>query len=76
MTDNWNDRRVNNTCDTIPPMIESIGFNNIYWQSIINSEELTLYLYNAYFDDRQTVKRVRVIGTSGHFNRLSEITLW
>ena len=75
VNDNWTDHRVT-TCDVVPPPIESIGFNNIYWQSIINSEDLTLYLYNAYFDNRQTVNKVRVLGVSDHFNLLTNTTLW
>lgn len=73
--DDWTDHRVI-TCDAKPPLIESIGFNNIYWQSIINTEELTLFLYNTFFDRRQKIRKIRVIGVSDHFNRLVNTTLW
>ena len=64
------------TCDLKPPPIQTIHMNNIYWQSIVNTEDLNLYLYNAYYDNRQTTNKLRIIGISDHYNKLTNTSLW
>ena len=49
------------TCDTELPSIEEIDFNNIFWQTIPNTNKTQYFLYNAFYDNRGTDKYVRVV---------------
>ena len=49
------------TCDTELPTIEEIDFNNIFWQTIPNTNKTQYFLYNAFYDNRGTDKYVRVV---------------
>ena len=49
------------TCDTSLPSIEEIDFNNIFWQTIPNTNKTQYFLYNAYYDNRGTDKYVKVV---------------
>ena len=49
------------TCDTRLPSIEEIDFNNIFWQTIPNTNKIEFFLYNAYYDNRGTDKYVRIV---------------
>ena len=49
------------TCDTELPRIEEIDFNNIFWQTIPNTNKTQYFLYNAFYDNRGTDKYVRVV---------------
>ena len=56
----WNGTDIT-TCDTELPAIEEIDFNNIFWQTIPNTNKTQYFLYNAFYDNRGTDKYVRVI---------------
>ena len=49
------------TCDTELPSIKDIDFNNIFWQTIPNTNKTQYFLYNAFYDNRGTDKYVRVV---------------
>jgi hypothetical protein len=63
-------------CNTEFPSPLSIKFNNIYWQSIINTQDLTIFLLNAYYDNRQSTKKVRIIAVTDHYKVLERKKLW
>ena len=52
-----------NVCETCLPSIKEIDFNNIFWQTIPNTNKTQYFLYNAYYDNRGNTKYVRVVGT-------------
>ena len=52
-----------NTCNTTIPGLTQISFNNIYWQTLEINDKTEYYLYNAYYDNRGTVKMVRIIAS-------------
>ena len=60
--DNWKGKDII-ICDTDLPSIEEIDFNNIFWQTIPNTNKTQYFLYNAFYDNRGTDKYVRVIGS-------------
>ncbi|XP_054165998.1 uncharacterized protein LOC128963508 [Oppia nitens] len=64
------------TCYKYPPSIEKIAFNNIYWQSVIIDQNTTYYAYNAYYDNRENMTKVRIIGVTDHFAQLVNQTFW
>ena len=47
----WKEEGID-TCDTSLPSIEEIHFNNIFWQTIPNTNKTQYFLYNAYYDNR------------------------
>ena len=49
------------TCDTELPSIEEIDFNNIFWQTIPNTNKTQYFLYNAFYYNRGNDKYVRVV---------------
>ena len=51
------------TCDTEIPGFQDIDFNNIFWQTIPNTNKTQYFFYNAYYDNRGDQKYVRVVGT-------------
>ncbi len=63
-------------CNTELPSPLSIKFNNIYWQSIINTQDLTTFLLNAFYDNRQSTKKVRIIAVTDHYKVLERKKLW
>jgi hypothetical protein len=63
-------------CKTELPSPLSIKFNNIYWQSIINTQDLTIFLLNAFYDNRQSTKKVRIIAVTDHYKVLERKKLW
>jgi hypothetical protein len=63
-------------CNTEFPSPLSIKFNNIYWQSIINTQDLTIFLLNAYYDNRRSTKKVRIIAVTDHYKVLERKKLW
>ncbi len=71
----WNMKDVK-ICNTELPSPLSIKFNNIYWQSIINTENLTIFLFNAYYDKRQSTKKVRIVTVTDHYLALARKKLW
>ena len=57
--DNWKGKDII-TCDTDLPSIEEIDFNNIFYQTIPNTNEF--FFYNAFYDNRGNQSYVRVVG--------------
>ena len=57
---NWKKTNIS-TCDTELPSIEEIDFNNIFWQTIPNTNKTQYFLYNAFYDNRGNDKYVRVV---------------
>lgn len=51
-------------CETIIESIDRMHFNNKYWQTYRLDNNSHLYLYNAFYDNREDTKRVRIIGTT------------
>ena len=49
------------SCHSIIPWVEELKFNNIYWQVLSNGSRQEYYFLNAYYDDRQDDKLIRVI---------------
>ena len=56
----WKEKGIK-TCNTELPAIEEIDFNNIFWQTIPNTNKTQYFLYNAFYDNRGTDKYVRVV---------------
>jgi hypothetical protein len=71
----WNKKDVK-ICNTELPSPLSIKFNNIYWQSVINTENLTIFLFNAYYDNIQSTKKVRIVTVTDHYLALARKKLW
>jgi len=74
-TDDWLNKSLK-ICKTELPSPHLLKFNNIYWQSIINSENLTVFLYNSYYDNRENIKNVRIIGVTNNYKALQQFKLW
>ena len=64
------------TCAHKPTNFQFIKFSAKYWQHLVLSPDLNLYLYNAYYDKRKDTKKVRIIASSDYFNELVNTTLW
>ena len=71
-SDEWKEKGIK-TCDTSLPSIEEIDFNNIFWQTIPNTNKTQYFLYNAFYDNRGTDKYVRVVVMQKELSRRS---LW
>ena len=74
-SNDWINKSVK-VCATELPSITTMNFNNNYWQSIINKEDLTLYLYNAYYDNRKDTKIVRIFGVTNNYEFLTKMKFW
>jgi hypothetical protein len=57
------------TCDTELPSPQMIHYNNIYWQQT-NINGVKIFLYNAYFDNRESIKKVRVLTVTEDQNKM------
>ena len=60
-SDDWKGKDIK-TCDTELPTIGEIDFNNIFWQTIPNTNKTQYFLYNVFYDNRGDTKYVRVVG--------------
>jgi hypothetical protein len=64
-------------CDDIElPSPHLLKFNNIYWQQMFVNNNLTLYLFNAYYDNREQIKKVRVISVTNSQKAAEVLDLW
>jgi hypothetical protein len=63
-------------CDIKLPSPHLLKFNNIYWQQMFVNNNLRLYLFNAYYDNREKIKKVRVISVTNHQNTTNRLHLW
>ncbi len=64
-------------CDDIElPSPHLLKFNNIHWQKMSVNNNLTLYLYNAYYDNREQIKKVRVISVTNIQKSTEVLDLW
>ena len=59
-SDEWKEKGID-VCDTSLPTIEEIDFNNIFWQTIPNTNKTQYFLYNAYYDNRGNKNNVRIV---------------
>ena len=64
-SNDWKEKGIE-VCDTELPIIKEIEFNNIFWQTIPNTKKTQYFLYNAYYDNRDVTKYVRVVGSQRH----------
>jgi len=64
-------------CDYIElPSPHLLKFNNIYWQQMFVNNNLTLYLFNAYYDNREQIKKVKVISVTNTQKATNGLNLW
>ena len=59
-SDDWNGKGLK-TCNTTLPGFQEIEYNNIFWQTIPNTNKTQFFLYNAFYDNRGTDNYVRVV---------------
>ncbi len=64
-------------CDDIElPSPHLLKFNNIHWQQMSVNNNLTLYLFNAYYDNREEIKKVKVISVTNTQKATEVLDLW
>jgi hypothetical protein len=63
-------------CDIELPSPHLLKFNNIYWQQMFVNNNLTLYLFNAYYDNREEIKKVKVISVTNTQKATDGLNLW
>jgi hypothetical protein len=64
-------------CDDIElPSPHLLKFNNIHWQQMLVNNNLTLYLFNAYYDNREEIKKVKVISATNTQKATEVLDLW
>lgn len=63
-------------CDIGLPSPHILKFNNIYWQEMVVNNSHKLYLYNAYYDNREQIKRVKIITESISQKSTDSLVLW
>ncbi len=64
----WDEKGID-VCDTSLPSIEEIDFNNIFWQTIPNTNKTQYFLYNAYYDNRGDKMNVRIVAEKKLFGK-------
>jgi len=74
-TDEWLNKSLK-ICKTELPSPHLLKFSNIYWQTFINSENLTVFLYNSYYDNRENIKSVRIVGVTNNYKAFKQSKLW
>jgi hypothetical protein len=63
-------------CGIKLPSPHLLKFNNIHWQTMFVNNNLTLHLYNAYYDNREEIKKVKVISATNHQKTAEGLNLW
>jgi hypothetical protein len=63
-------------CDIELPSPHLLKFNNIHWQTMFVNNSLTLHLYNAYYDNREEIKKVKVISATNNQKTAEGLDLW
>jgi hypothetical protein len=63
-------------CDINLPSPHLLKFNNIHYQQMFVNNNLRLYLFNAYYDNREKIKKVRVISVTNHQKATNRLDLW
>ena len=63
------------TCNTAIEPIDRIHFNNKLWQTYRFGNNSSLYLYNAFYDSREDIAKIRIIGTTDNWLELKRTSL-
>ena len=63
-------------CDIELPSPQLLKFNNFYWQQLIVQQNLTLFIYNAYYDNREDTRKVKVITVTNFQKATDDMNLW
>ncbi len=63
-------------CDIELPSPHLLKFNNIHFQQMFVNNNVTLYLFNAYYDNREEIKKVKVISVTNAQETADRLDLW
>ena len=63
-------------CDTELPSPHLLKFNNFFWQQLIVEKDVKLFIYNAYYDNRENTKKVKVITVTNFQKATDQMNLW
>ena len=62
-------------CDIELPSPHLLNFNNFYYQQLM-IKNFTLFIYNAYYDNREVIKRVKVLTVTEFQTEFNSSDLW